>query len=268
MSRSFCLAACAAGALFTAASDAAALRYLDQQRSATVDALASVLDFGHGELQSAHGHDAAAAAPGDFGPFTAGVYVNGLFVSGYGANASADGYANQSSTLAGDGISYASTAALFVAGSSGFPGIPSVSGLAASLISVRFALDTALALTLAMHSDPNGGFEFRLRDAAGTTVWDQTNTYSPATGPQFDFTVVLALAAGEYVLDAALSAYGSYDNDTATSSQTFGDFTLTAPLAVSAPHPLALLGAGLGAGAWQARRTPVRRVRPSFTAPA
>ena len=81
---------------------AAQITYLDQQRSAAVDAQVRVLDFGHGELQSAVGHDLSAAAPGDFSPFTAGSNVTGLFVSDYGANASADGFANHASTLAAD----------------------------------------------------------------------------------------------------------------------------------------------------------------------
>ncbi|HND98922.1 MAG TPA: hypothetical protein PLP98_10510 [Plasticicumulans sp.] len=236
---------------------AAQITYLDQQRSAAVDAQVRVLDFGHGELQSAVGHDLSAAAPGDFSPFTAGSNVTGLFVSDYGANASADGFANHASTLAADGIRFTGDVAMYAAGSPGSPGIPSVSGLAEVLMGVRFVLDEAATLELSLDSDPNGGFDFRLLGAGASVVWDQTSLYSPATGPQFTFVIHLPLAAGEYRLDAALRAYSSFDNDTGYSATSFASFALTLPASVIAePHPAMLLCAGLVATATAMRRRP------------
>lgn len=247
-------------------SQAAVLGYLEQQRSASVDAQVRVLDFGHGELQSAVGHDLSAAAPGDFGPFTAGSNVSGLFVSDYGANASADGFANHASTLAADGIRFSGDVAMYAAGSQGSPGIPSVSGLAEVLMGVRFVLDEAATLELSLDSDPNGGFDFRLLGPGASVVWDQINLYSPATGPQFTFVIHLPLAAGEYRLDAALRAYSSFDNDTAYSATSFGSFALTLPASVIAePHPAMLLCAGLAATAFAMRRRPCRLPSPLTT---
>lgn len=236
--------------------EAASLGYLEQQRSASVHAVVSVLDFGHGILQSQTGDDASSAAPGDFGPFTAGVSISNLSVSDGNANAGADGQASHISTLAADGIRYAGDAWMYAAGSSGFLSTASVSALAESLLSVRFVLDADATARLSMDSSANGGFAFLLRDAAGAVVWDQTNLYSPATGLQFTFEVLLPLTAGEYRLETSLQAYGSYDNDTGYSGSTFGSFALTLPAAIFEPHPAALLAAGVPALLWRTRRPP------------
>ena len=221
--------------------DAATFTGLSQARSVAIAGILELTDFETGDTFKASAAPSAQTAPGDFGLFDRSVGLGQLVLDNPLGNGRGSGRASQTSTLGTEAIHFDGTADVFMSGEVNGNAEMTGSGSAASRFVHRFSLSQATTVRLDMVSElgpRNNDYTFALTHENGEVVWDQTSVFDDDGNVHRTFLQTLALMAGVYDLNVALTATSFFTANFGFAGRALATFSITP---VPLGNPLALL---------------------------
>jgi hypothetical protein len=242
------------GFLTCTVADAATFTAISQARSVAIGGQITIIDQDNGDTFPATLALGDQTTPGDFGVFDKSFGLGQLVLDNPLGSGRGAGRAAQTSSLGSEVIRFDGAADVFMSGEVFGNAAINGSGAASSVMEYRFSVAQATPVILAMQSEVGpvrSDFTFLLRNDAGDVVWADTVLFDDDGNEIRSFSRSLALAAGVYQLDTALTASSSFDNNFGSAGRAVGAFTITA---VPEADTATMVFGGLVAMAFVARR--------------